>query len=319
MYINNNKLCLFYVNGRCLKKNKCPFKHFFINYNCKNLKNPDIFSKRQILYLWINKKYIKSFLTMLLKNYQLDKLLYSYALNLVASEIISYLNNNFNDFIIYKNIKKLLEINFSKYKINRDIMRNIQHINQIKNLLPEKISINKYVDIGCGNGHITNEIRKYLNIEKEKCFGCDILDKNLIINDNFIYYNTKSLYNLPFEDNSIDLITCFVSMHHFRDINRSIKELNRIIKKNGYLMIREHDCNEKIYLPVFLDVVHAVNTFVLNENYNNDFFYNNWYSSYKSQNEWQRLLNNHGFKSIKYNYINNKNSQNLYHELFKKM
>ncbi|MBN9352242.1 MAG: class I SAM-dependent methyltransferase [Chitinophagaceae bacterium] len=45
--------------------------------------------------------------------------------------------------------------------------------------------------------------------------------------------------DLPFEDNSFDLITCFGTLHHIPNVSFVISELVRILKKDGYLLIRE--------------------------------------------------------------------------------
>ena len=49
----------------------------------------------------------------------------------------------------------------------------------------------------------------------------------------------KCLIGLP--DCSVDLVTCIMSMHHFRDFNQMLKEISRVLKPGGYLFIREHD------------------------------------------------------------------------------
>ncbi len=45
--------------------------------------------------------------------------------------------------------------------------------------------------------------------------------------------------DLPFEDNSFDLITCFGTLHHIPNVGHIIKELVRVLKPNGHLLIRE--------------------------------------------------------------------------------
>jgi ubiquinone/menaquinone biosynthesis C-methylase UbiE len=42
-------------------------------------------------------------------------------------------------------------------------------------------------------------------------------------------------------DKTVKLVTCIVSMHHFRDFPMMIKEIQRVLKFDGYLFIREHD------------------------------------------------------------------------------
>lgn len=44
---------------------------------------------------------------------------------------------------------------------------------------------------------------------------------------------------LPFEDAQFDLITCFGTLHHMPNVTYSIGEMIRVLKKDGYLLIRE--------------------------------------------------------------------------------
>lgn len=45
--------------------------------------------------------------------------------------------------------------------------------------------------------------------------------------------------DLPFEDNSFDLITCFGTLHHIPNVTFVLTELIRTLKPGGYLMFRE--------------------------------------------------------------------------------
>ncbi len=44
---------------------------------------------------------------------------------------------------------------------------------------------------------------------------------------------------LDYEDNKFDLITCFGTLHHIPNVSFVISELKRVLKPNGYLLIRE--------------------------------------------------------------------------------
>jgi SAM-dependent methyltransferase len=45
--------------------------------------------------------------------------------------------------------------------------------------------------------------------------------------------------DLPFNDNSFELITCFSTLHHIPNVSHVISELIRVLKPNSYLLIRE--------------------------------------------------------------------------------
>jgi ubiquinone/menaquinone biosynthesis C-methylase UbiE len=44
---------------------------------------------------------------------------------------------------------------------------------------------------------------------------------------------------LEFDDNSFDLITCFGTLHHIPNVSFVLSELIRVLKPNGYLLLRE--------------------------------------------------------------------------------
>lgn len=61
------------------------------------------------------------------------------------------------------------------------------------------------------------------------------------------------------DDDRIDLITSFVTFHHLSRLEPTLKELTRILRKDGYLIIREHDCDNSFSLPTkYLNFVHAI-------------------------------------------------------------
>ncbi len=45
--------------------------------------------------------------------------------------------------------------------------------------------------------------------------------------------------NLPFEDNSFDAVFLYTSLHHIEDKPRAMKEIMRVIKDDGFLIIIE--------------------------------------------------------------------------------
>ncbi|CAF5113636.1 unnamed protein product, partial [Rotaria sp. Silwood1] len=59
-------------------------------------------------------------------------------------------------------------------------------------------------------------------------------------------------------DNQVDLITCFVTLHHVPHLEPILAEFVRILRSGGYLIIREHDCKKVHSLTAkYLNFVHA--------------------------------------------------------------
>lgn len=55
-------------------------------------------------------------------------------------------------------------------------------------------------------------------------------------------------YELPFEDNSVDLIFCFQAAHHFIKHKSTLNEIYRVLKKGGVcIYFHEPSCNKLLY------------------------------------------------------------------------
>lgn len=113
---------------------------------------------------------------------------------------------------------------------------------RIKNLVKTlndagKPRIESFLDIGCGNGEITSEIVKVLQITD--CYGADVIEPKSQMTRSSYKKVINNHIDLP--DYSMDLITCFMSIHHFDQYHQMMGEIMRLLKPDGYLFIREHD------------------------------------------------------------------------------
>lgn len=156
-----------------------------------------------------------------------------------------------------------------------------------------------YLDLGCFKGEITTAVGKHFNLNKHQINGLDINDypKNDDINDKM----TFTLYDgntIPFSDNSFDLITCFMLLHHIppSKLDNLIKELSRVMKPGGILLLREHDVHDKEYDmdKNMLDLLHEYYDHVLNTSENEQWHEIETY--YHSEKYWSNKLISNGFK-----------------------
>lgn len=77
---------------------------------------------------------------------------------------------------------------------------------------------------------------------------------------------TEYSENLPFADNSFDLINARQVLHHARDLPRTCREIQRVLKPRGTLIAtRDHVLSKKEDLQAFLDS-HALHKFYGGEN-----------------------------------------------------
>jgi SAM-dependent methyltransferase len=98
------------------------------------------------------------------------------------------------------------------------------------------------LDVGCGNAEITQEIG--LAYQVGKIYGADVYasqDFKVTENNNKVEYSQIKNNMIGLPDASVNLVTCFMSIHHFEDFSAMMKEIKRVLRPGGWLFIREHD------------------------------------------------------------------------------
>lgn len=105
-------------------------------------------------------------------------------------------------------------------------------------LLPiqTKIEEKKVLEIGAGSG-----ISKHILLNKEFLSTDIILDKNQI---DFV----SDIYQLPFSDNSFDLVFAVDVFHHLRRPEEAFNEIHRILRAQGHLILIEPHISAFSYL-----------------------------------------------------------------------
>ena len=112
------------------------------------------------------------------------------------------------------------------------------------NISPEKDSF--MLDAGCGPGrHVFGFMDQFPDIT---CVGVD-LDSNSLqegktnltlfssISNKESTFLQGSVYNLPFSDNAFETIICSEVLEHVADVDATLKELTRLLKPGGNLLI----------------------------------------------------------------------------------
>jgi SAM-dependent methyltransferase len=148
---------------------------------------------------------------------------------------------------VYAIIKK----SFSRQRIDTTMRDNNQAIvtfKQIQDELVDKkiepVSIPEhpvYLDIGCNRGDIAHKLGTLL--KATRICGIDVIEHS---NPNIEYHqlrpNPKRKTTFPFDNNTFDIITAMMVLHHLEDIKQYVSEIVRVLKPGGILFIKEHDC-----------------------------------------------------------------------------
>ena len=106
------------------------------------------------------------------------------------------------------------------------------------------------IDIGCGGGK--NLERFAEQITTGKVVGLDYsevsVEKSIELNQKAIDEGKVeviqgSVSEMPFEDNTFNIITGFETIYFWPDFINDLKEVNRVLKKDGFVFF----CNEAVY------------------------------------------------------------------------
>jgi SAM-dependent methyltransferase len=157
---------------------------------------------------------------------------YSDFKHFIAKAAKSASQNSTNILTELKDVSKIMPIKANSF-LNEQRLDNI-----IKNL-PQK-DFQSYLDFGCSDGLQTDYFVDHLNISKTNAFGIDteLHDQS---NKSFTELSYNGNKNIPLPDNSIDLITSMMVLHHVDDLTVFIDDIYRVLNKGGIFFVRETD------------------------------------------------------------------------------
>ena len=94
----------------------------------------------------------------------------------------------------------------------------------------------RYLDIGCGTGNYTTELNKIGG----KWTGLEPSSHMLALakkKDGSIDWIHGSAESLPFENDTFDGVICTLAVHHFTDLGKAFREIDRVLRPNGKLVM----------------------------------------------------------------------------------
>ncbi|WP_297761181.1 class I SAM-dependent methyltransferase [uncultured Muriicola sp.] len=104
----------------------------------------------------------------------------------------------------------------------------------LSHLNPQKEGI--YLDIGCGTGNYTDEFQKmgysFIGIDPSK----EMLKQARVRNQDIVW-KMGTAEKTGLDENSVDGVVAFLTLHHWTNIENSFLELARILKPNGQIVI----------------------------------------------------------------------------------
>jgi len=129
---------------------------------------------------------------------------------------MNYYSSNLNKYSTKNPLKK-----FFINKFINELKKEILILNDVKSIL----------DVGCGEGFLLNEIS---NITEAKLVGIDnSLSALSYAGEKYrnIEFKKADILNLPYDDNSFDVLLALEILEHLKNPDLALKELRRVTKK----------------------------------------------------------------------------------------
>jgi len=138
--------------------------------------------------------------------------------------------------------------------MNNPIRAFVQETHEVKILrdLTSIGTIERALEIGCGNGHGTKLIKKYFG--PKRMDAVDLDEKMIKLaerknNDSSVRYHVMDAARLGFPDNAFDAIFDFGIIHHIPNWRDCISEMNRVLKAGGEAILVEASIDTFNTLP----------------------------------------------------------------------
>lgn len=157
-------------------------------------------------------------------------------------------------------------------------------VNRIMEANPKKI-----LDVGCGTGNV---LMKLTTKKDLSLYGIDISEKMIETAKKNLQdkaeFKVGDSEDMPWEDNSFDVVVCNASFHHYPNPEKVLLEMKRVLSDNGTLIIGD---------PTGPVIIRQVLNLFCKISSNGD------YKIY-SKNEIQKMLVKCGFEPFNFKKIN---------------
>lgn len=114
-----------------------------------------------------------------------------------------------------------------------------------------KLNPKKILDLGCGNGNILKLLSQ--KTDAELC-GLDLSEKMICQAEKRLAgkaeFTIGDAENLPYKTNEFDVVICNASFHHYTNPVKVLKEVKRILKSHGVLILGDPTSPFDWYLKI---------------------------------------------------------------------
>lgn len=106
--------------------------------------------------------------------------------------------------------------------------------------LPKNAQI---LEVGCGSGrnamYLSGKLRAKSYIATDKNPSAIARAETRNESGKKVIFQVADIFKLPFDDQSFDAVVCVELLHHVKDWKKALREIHRVLKKNGKLLLKE--------------------------------------------------------------------------------
>lgn len=218
-------------------------------------------------------------------------------------------NDKINDLTIYNKLRENRKAKDPSKKDKRNEKRANEiyfYINDALKKYNKNIGGDQYfhLDYGGNDGSVASEFAKITKLDKSQIFSADVEtwlgNKKNNFFENITYTMLSENQKLPYRPESFDSVSLLQVLHHVEFIDFHLKEIHRILKPGGIVVIKEHDCNN-LSTQLLIDIEHMIHEFVEPEEANTKIL-NSYAAFYKSFNELNDIMQSIGFEFVSDDY-----------------
>jgi ubiquinone/menaquinone biosynthesis C-methylase UbiE len=110
---------------------------------------------------------------------------------------------------------------------------------QLKDFFADK-QVASILDAGCGTGDFMEVLKNVF--PKSKITGIDPNTESLLEAEKKypdVSFMEMSAEKLDFGDNTFDLVSISMALHHLHDVRKALKEMQRVVKADGWIIVNE--------------------------------------------------------------------------------
>ncbi len=113
------------------------------------------------------------------------------------------------------------------------------------------------LDIATGTGHTALALAPHvasvigIDLTPEMLAEAERLQAERSVTN--VHFRTGDVHHLPFADATFDLVTCRRAAHHFSDIGQALREMRRVLRRDGRLVIDDRSVPEDDFVDACMN------------------------------------------------------------------